>query len=392
MSGQPTPDLPGPSTLHKYLVGKPAYGSHGLQWSEDLAFLLGRCAPPIASSSCVPKWTSAGAQVLRVPYAPSQGAQVLYLEVEPRNLDFSSGNIGATLKVTVDLTTGALNGGSWIGTTQLDGTSQRFIAGRVQSQPVLCGWVDLTGVSKGIAASPFIKISIDNDGSDAKGIRRIHIAEIPLASLDPVASVSEEVGIDPGAYGSGTPIVAGDSGSARGFYRVLTQLEAARYKHRRHLSILSAEVAGGASTTTNPLYVTSTAYAPISEAGIPGGAVTGEHCDLYCRARRLYTTSTANKYKLVVRYHNTAPGAGGAPNLRVAVTPSGGGTTTTTITLPDTSSGSTTGVWADYLHSTDIDLPTSGTDQICKVRLTGKVHMAGDTLTIASLALIENES
>lgn len=392
MSGQPVPDLPGPSTLHKYLVGKPTYGSHGLQWSEDLAFLLGRCAPPIASSSCVPKWSSGGSQVLRVPYAPSQGAQVLYIEVEPRNLDFSSGNVGAKLKVTVDLTVGALNGGEWIGTTQLDGTSQRFIAGRVQSQPVLCGWVDLTAVAKGIAASPFIKISIDNDSSDARGIRRVHVAEIPLASLDPVASVSEEVGIDPGSYASGAPIVAGDSGSARGFYRVLTQLEAARYKVRRHLSILSAEVTGGATTTSNPLYITSSTLVPITEAGIPGGATTGQQVDLYCRARRLYTTSTANKYKLVIRYHNTAPGAGGNPSLQIGVTPAGGSTTNTTVTLPDTSSGSTSGVWTDYLHSTNFDFPTSGTDQIVTVRLSGKVHMAGDTLTLASLGFIENES
>jgi hypothetical protein len=66
--------------------------------------------------------------------------------------------------------------------------------------------------------------------------------------------------------------------------------------------------------------------------------------------------------------------------------------TNTTVTLPDTSSGSTTGVWTDYLHSTDFDFPTSGTDQIVTVRLSGKVHMAGDTLTLAALAFIENES
>jgi hypothetical protein len=323
-----------------------------------------------------------------VPYAPSYGAQVLYIEVEPFNKNWSTSNLGGSLKITVDLTTGALNGGAWIGSTQLDGTAQRVIAGRVQQQPVLCGWVDLTGVSKGIAASPFIKISVDNNSSDARGICRVHCVEVPLASYDPSSSTSE-VSVDPGSFASGTPIIAGDSGSSAGFYRIASQLDNARYKTRRHMSIFTAEVDGGTSSTNNPLWVTSTSRVAINEAA---STVTGQPVDLWCRARRLYTTSTANKYKLVVRYKNTAATSATGPDLRLAITPSGGSTTNTDVALPDTSSGSGSGVWTDYLHSSNIDVPTSGTDQLVKVRLTAKVQAAAETFHIAALALIENES
>ena len=375
MSG-PVPDIPATSELARLRPGEPLFGTSLLSLDEKLVWLLARCVESVASCSMVP-YSLGSTLETRIAYAPSPGAQALYIEIQPNTINSLGSSLGKTITFTVDLTVGALNGGAWIGPTPLDGDNIRLPIANLTQQPSYTGLVDLTGVSKGIASEPTIKIT-----STELAPFRILIAEIPLPTYAPAADPDEEIGVDPASFAGGAPVVDGGSPYSQGFYRLIDQMSKARNQVRRHLQFFHFQQTG---SNSHFRCTDKTNFKDLIDANSTAtGSNTPTTFEFYCRARRLYTTATANKYKLVVRYN--VGGSGGNCTFRCVVTPAGGSPTNTDNTLTDTS-----GAWATFVSSGTVDLPTSGTDQIVAVRFQGKVANVGTTLDIAMVALIESE-
>jgi len=370
------PDIPAISELSRLKVGEPLFGTTGLSIDEKLVWLLARCVESVASCSMVP-YDSASTWETRIAYAPSPGAQVLYIEIQPNTLNSTGSSLGTTVTYTVDLTVGALNGGAWIGSTPLDGDNIRLPIANLTQQPSYIGLVDLTGVTKGVVSEPTLKIT-----STGLTPFRVLIAEIPLANYAPAASTTEEVGVDPGSFASGTAIVDGGSSYSQGFYRLVDQMGKARNQVRRHMQFFHFQQTGSNS------HFRCTDKANFKDIIDANSTATGSNTPttfmFYCRARRVYTTAMANKYKLIIRYN--VGGSGGNCTFRAIVTPSGGSSSNSDHTLTDTS-----GSWSTYVSSGTVDLPTSGTDQIVTIEFQGKVANVGTTLDMALVALVEYE-
>lgn len=366
------PDIIGASELSRFFTGKTVFGTDGLSVSEKIAWLTGRCVECVASCSAIPYEVGTTLET-RIAYAPSPGAQVLLIEIQPNLLYGGGSTTGVSPTYTVDLTTGALNGGAWIGETKLDGDTLRIPTLNLTQVTSFVGLVDLTSVTKGIVSEPTIKIT----STDIAPFR-VFVTEIPLANYDPGSSATEEIGVDPGSFASGTSIVGGSSSYGQGFYRIVKGLEQARKDVRRHMQFFHFQ-----QDTAAEQHFRVTNKAAFTDLIEANSAVTGTIFKFYCRARRLYGTSTANKYKVIARFKATNSTS---PQLRVAVTPSGGATTNNDFTLTGT------GSWATFVAGSNIDIPNSGTDQIVEVEFKGKVVNTGDYLTFSMVALVENES
>lgn len=351
------------------------------RWSEDLSFTLGHNLHVCGGASILPR--PAGrtalqglAYTVRIPYARSPGAQVVRVSVELAPSDDPD-----TQTVTIALPAGA----TWLDAGGLDGSVlwPNPPLGRTVGEE-LAGWVDVSGVTVGdlTLAFGFAGAPTANKG---QGIRRCHVVEVPLAALD--NAVGEPV-LDGASVRPGRLIVDGGAGSTAGTQRLWHLLDAGRASDRRHWCLAGVESADATGAATTPHWYRETgAYGALTWL-YAGGAHDPAH---YLRVRDLYATTTATTWQLVVRYRTsnaTACGLklyaeGGSISGLYAWTPAAAAVAQT-LALPGTA-----GAWAWATMS--VTLPGDGTDGLVRLTWEAKGPGAGQLLSIATLALIENE-
>lgn len=349
-------ERPVPWQLRNMAVNEPVSGLHGRWIADQLAFLLAHNVAPVCQITPKRAANSSTATIVSFPYRPStDGPRSLLVGVEV----FGPGRS----KVSI-------SGGSFIetGAPALDGTGVIQGSGVFASiNPVQCfksvsAFSDtLTTIQ--VTSTPFASTY----GSQNSGIRKVFALEIPRAMIDPVdeptadPSVNYSWPIPPGQ------LVDGSASGSRGFKRVFSQCALARYAVRAHRTLATLE------DTTNAWQTTSTSYTPLIAAG----------CEWYCRARRLYTTSSPNPQTLYVRYRSDQQWS-----LRVKTTVNGVTTNNDFTTIPANAGSFTT-----YTSSLNLSTAhnTAGEEQQVKVELEYKLNSAG-TLYVSCVSLIENET
>lgn len=364
---QPVPRWVQPAALLQHRVADPVSGSHGQQWCDAAAFLLGECVEPVIAAAPILACADATVHYYFV-YSPSPGAQVLWFDV---SLYPSNVATGADATVTVDLA-GALNGAAWIDAGGLDGSAPLMSYGLdgLTSYGNHRGFLDISACAKG--TPDVVHITLVDTAGFSNGIARLTVQEAPLAALDPAASATLEAGIDPDwpSHANRGELVDGTGASGpRGAYRVFKTLDDARSKVRGHLQLLRPAV-----VAADTWQVAGTTFAnPLG-----AGAV------FHTMARRLYDAATPNAHRAWVTYQTS--GAADA-ELRVSTdTVPVTSTTTATLTLPGTS-----GAWST-IDAGAVDIPTGGTDQEALVEFAARSTDAAQTVYFAHVALVEDES
>jgi hypothetical protein len=275
------PQTPAAAELRRLAVGQPVSSAHGQRWASDLAHLLAHAVEPVFARSF--PLITAGSNTVRVPYARSPGVQLLYVAVELHPA--AAGDAGT---IALTLTGATLLAGS---SSELDGAvSIRCETTRARFGVIHDGYLDVSGVTAGTIQDLAVAWTA-SVGSN--GIYRLHVAEVPLLDVDPAGAPSTEVGVN-GAWPAPQNRLCDSAGGVttvgHGFARVIAQLDKARAGMKRHWSIATIEHVSHALTRTG--------------AGM--GALTwqgGSYSPVFrLRARRLYTTATANAYTLRVRY------------------------------------------------------------------------------------------
>jgi hypothetical protein len=347
--------------------------------AEEISFITGHNVHKIGEGWVLPRETARSqleglAHTIRVPYARSSGARVLRVTVELHTSD----EIADSQTVTTTLPTG----GSWLDAGGLDGSITLYNPPRGRTAPrEYVGFADVTGVTVGdlttdvvIACTPSAK---------GAGVRRVSIVEVPLAGLGINAS---EPGWDAAATRAGRLVVDGGASSPRGMQRLFHLLDQGRSNWRKHFALIDIETADTTGFGTTPHWSRAASTSGVIDWGLGSGAADPTW---YLHARRLYSGATTT-YDFRVRYRTS-----NGTNCQVSVYLEGGSIASSnwsigaaaaspqTLTLPGTS-----GAWA--WANTTVMMPND-TDGLCKVWFRAKGPGTGQLLSLATLALTENE-
>lgn len=375
----PVAQVPSAFVLAGVRTGEPVATAGLSRWADEVAHVTGHLMHK-AGEAHVPN-RPAGHTLLEgldysvhVPYSRSPGAQVIRVEVEIH----PSNEIGDSQTITATLPTSAV----WIDHGGLDGSRTFYNAppGRVVPRPIV-GWADVSACTVGALDEAVTLACVTS--SKGAGIMRATVHEAPLATL---AIDAGEPGWDAAATRAGRPVVDGGAASPRGVQRLHHCLDEGRAGYRQHLCLSGVESAdtGGHSTTPHWHRVAAT-------LGAIDWFSTGsaDPC-WYLVVRDLYT-GTAGTWSVRVRYRTSDATA---CELRVycrggAITGSAfvgaGAEVSATITLAGTS-----GAWA-WTSPASITMPADGTDGLVRVRFEAKGPGSPELLSIACIALVEDE-
>lgn len=243
----PVPQSPTTFAFAGVRVAQPVVSGGLARLSDELAFLLGHNVH--VAGEAVVHDRPAGrspmkglAHTVWVPYARSPGAQTIRVtcELHPGSED------DGTQTLTGILPTGA----SWLpgGAGGLDGSvTFRNPAPGLSSPQELVGYADVSALDPtdltfaiGMASSP---------NSKGYGIRRLHVAEVPVASLPITAGGA---GWDAAATRPGRLVIDGGASSPRGMQRLYHLLDLARSQVRQHLVIADMQSADTNTSSTTP--------------------------------------------------------------------------------------------------------------------------------------------
>lgn len=344
---------PLPWALEFQRVDRPVSSYHGGWYADQLAFLLAHNLPMIASISTGYYEHASNDSVIKFPYYPSPGARALV--------------VGCVLyRGQAEVT---FAGGTFIdiGTQPLDGSTSLQGAPPLADTPVLYAVMEAQSFS-GLSTITLTRHPVASSyGSIASGIQNVFAFEVPRAAIDPVSSPTTDVSFNRAWPIPPGKLIDGSASSSRGFTRMLDQINSARSEVRAHRTLATLE------DTTNAWQTTSTSYTPLIASG----------CEWYCRARRLYTTSSPNPQTLYVRYRSDQQWS-----LRVKTTVNGVTTNNDFTTIPANAGSFTT-----YTSSLNLSTAhnTAGEEQQVKVELEYKLNSAG-TLYVSCVSLIENET
>jgi hypothetical protein len=373
------PDRPTVCSLDRLVTGAPASGRNHTRWNDDLTHLLTYNAQPILSHDSLAVVTTTPHSYY-VGFRKNKGVNVLRVQVEVHQaLSTTTTPPGLTCEVTVPgssinfvETTGSL----WFdGTTVLETETPS-----VRDPKIFVNHVDISGLTDGSYYD--LKFTVTDSGTTySRGLYSIHVTEVPLANVDPVGAPTTEIGTNQAWLVSTdrNVIVDGTASSlSHGTLRLLNQLEMARYQKRRHLQTVRAEA------TTLAWNVTATGA--IGSSPFPSGYTVSQPI-FSARSRALYGTSTANTYRMRVRYINSAANK---LTIRVAVTAVGGGTTNYDYQLAN--AGSFTAAITDVGgNPMAITLPGTGTDQECTIALYATNDTAATTSQVSQVLFVEEE-
>lgn len=386
----PVPQADTAFDLSAVRTGQPVASAGLSRWSEELAYLLGYNLHVVGGAQ-IPARTAGRTSLTgltyraRVPYARSPGAQVARVCVELAPSDETE-----TQQITVTLPTGA----AWVDAQGLDGTVDfpNPPKGRTVGQE-LVGWVDVSGVDETDLTLSFV-FKTAPAATKGAGLRRVQVAEVPLASLNPVAS---EPVLDGASVRPGRLVVDGSASTADGMRRVIYLLDRARAEMRQHFCLAGVE-----STDTNGAATTPHWHREASSYGAIDWCWAGGSGDLaiYLHPRKLYDSTASTTWKLVVRYRTSN---GAACSLRLYAEAGTLSTTThawtaaSAATPQDVALPGTSGTWAwvsaDVTLPGDFDEDSAGVaGHLVRVWFEAKGPGSGQLLSLATIGGIENGS
>ncbi len=351
-------DHPTTGDLAAYKVGRAVSHTHMLRYMQDVNHLLGYSPQTICAQRFI--YDASTSRTTWVSYTRNPGVSVLMVEMEP----MKAAAVGGNGTVTVTSSAGVI---AWISGTAanpFNGTASAFQAGSGEvtlARQRYRAFLDVTGLTVGTTYD--LKFAYA-DVSNSRGIAKLTIIEVPIASTDPVRNPTTDIGMDGDGYYQGRGITSNTTTSGRGFARLWNQTDKARYQNRRQWQILTSELDADAFQTN------SASYASMNDT------LFGTRSPTYrFRARRLYKTTDNNVYTLAFRYRVSA-GTGG---LRMLVD----GVSTSIGSLASTS----------YTEATAaLNIPCSGaTDQEVTLQVEGKCS-GGGTIYCTRARLLENES
>ena len=366
---RPIEPLPPPGALASWCVGQQVSGGLFEGIAEALAFLCGRNLPQILSATDLAPLDT---QDVYVIYQRTPACRALAIAIELQG-DAAGGR--STVNITLDTGSGSIAWYPTLGTSesngQLDGSSELPATNTVQRDyPIFEGVLDVSNLTVG--AVSVLRFSSGNvSSSGGKGIFSLSIWEVPLAACDPVASPSDEIGVDPGWLVGGNGIVAGSETSPRGIGRIFREADRARGEVPRHWQICTPE---GAAWTQSASGTGAFSW---------GSRFTSLDHVWRIRARKLYPDA-GNRVRFLARY--AWNGTTAAVIRVIADTTNLGGATTTTAEIELAATG---GSAVYEIASVELELPVDGDDQ--EVEISFEADAGDDDVSITTLALIERE-
>ena len=375
------PATPTPSELRTHLVAAPVSAATvGRVWASQLAFLLGRCLPHVASmrlhaiDPAVTKDTK-----IPLQWRPSPGCRLALVTVDlnesaivkvvGRSL---SGDRFALVSLTVPAGAGVIAVPELGGLAPLDGSTALLqqdpfrVARNTHSALVHLG--DAGDVADAIHD---ITVTISQSGSYShSGAAHVSLIELPVATLRPETG---EVGLLLPSIDARNDLHDGDSSNGSGITETLTAEQDAATRVREHFQIATYEDTAYAWTRS------SSTTGAINWVGSVGTSVDPK---FRLRVPAVYGTSasTPATFTLRVRYRSTKDGT-----LRVVRTTVGGGATSNNdLALPGSG-----GAWTTA--SGTLTLRADGTDQEIDLQFNASTADAS-TLYISSIAIIQTET
>jgi hypothetical protein len=348
------PTTPTLSQLRRLAVGQPMSGAIGRRWAHEIAYQLGYNVAKVASVT--PKRNLPNvARTINLCYVRAPGCLGL--------------RIGAEVYGTTDGETCEVDAGAsdWIYADGLDGSRALIAPVEARTGQMYWGVKDADIYDVGDISTVSITHTPTTSGAHT-GLARVVVHEVPLALTDPQASPAQWPSFNAAwPLPPGGRLVDGTADTAYGFQRVVGQLAVARALPRHQWQIAQWERVGDAWSTTSDV-ASSTWWA----------------------GRRRWTTGSACGAGTATRSptrgtSTCATRARRRGRCASSTTPKGGSGTN-----HDYVFAANAGSFTLRHHSTAIDLPTSGTDQECKLNVQCKLNTAG-TLHVSTLALPEYE-
>lgn len=376
----PVSQAPSGFALSGVYTGQPV-GSAGLaRYADEIAHVNGHLLHKAGQALILPRPAGRSSLVgldhtVHVPWSRSAGVQVVRLVVEVAD----SVEIDDEETITATLPTGA----GWIDPGVLDGSTAIRNASTGRTVPrEYTALVHVGSCTVGALTDVFSFACVPT--TKGAGIRRATVVEVPLAAL---AVDATEPGWDAAATRANRLVIDGGSSSPRGMQRLWYCLDQGRANYRQHLLISGVETADTAAYGTTPHWSCETNALGAIDWLMSAGATDPYW---YLATRTLYTSATAGQYSWRVRYRTS-----NATNCQIRMHSEGGAITAgawvaaAASTAQDMTLTGTSGAWAWLSQAAT--LPSDGTAGLVRVSFEGKGPGAGQLLSIACIALIENE-
>lgn len=367
----PVPPLPSASRLGAQLVAAPVSAAAcGRVWASQLAYLLARALPPIASFRIVAITRATVTSSVPIQWWPSPGCRLALVVIEPGANDVINGDgrpLDDSMYMAISVTppTGATVVAGSVGSADvLTGREVQQLRSRA-SRGLYAALISLGDPGDVTDAPHTMSVDFGPVGSDTNtGLATITLVELPTSTLRPELG---EVGLLTPTLDPRNDLHDGaTSGIGTGITEAIAAEQDAATRVRVHWQIGTYENTAlcwsRSSATVGPLdFVNVGSNDPAFRVRVP----------------RIHEGITA-KFLLRVRYNSTALGT-----FRVVRSVVGAGTSNFDLALPDSG-----GSWVE--ESDAITLRFDGTDQ----QIDLKFHAAtddGSALYIDSIALIQAE-
>ncbi len=377
----PVPAVPTPSELRSQLVAAPVSATAcGRVWASQLAFLLGRALPHVASlrlHAISPRTTD----TIDVPlqWRPSPGCR-LALVVVDLNASDTIEVIGRSIAVgreslvslTVPTGAGVIARALFGAGSTLDGSTalQQQDLSRV-ARAQYAALVHLGDAGDVADAIHDLTVTIAPSGAhDHSGLAHVSLIELPVGTLQPETS---EVGLLTPAIDPRNDLHDGDSSIGTGWPEILEAEQDASTRQREHFQIATYE------DTTRCWTRASAVMGAINFAGSAG--TSDPWFRVRVRATHGTAASTPASFILRVRHSSLDDW-----DLKITKRVVGSGATIT-YTENIASSG---GAWAAYESAGAITLRADGTDQ--EIDLKFEASILSGTLYLSAIALIQTET
>lgn len=377
----PVPAVPTPSELRSQLVAAPVSATAcGRVWASQLAFLLGRALPHVASlrlHAISPRTTD----TIDVPlqWRPSPGCRLALVVVDLNDSD-TINVIGRSIAVgreslvslTVPTGAGVIARALFGAGSTLDGSTalQQQDLWRV-ARAQYAALVHLGDAGDVADAIHDLTVTIAPSGThDHSGLANVSLIELPVGTLQPETS---EVGLLTPAIDPRNDLHDGDSSIGTGWPEILTAEQDASTRQREHFQISTYE------DTTRCWTRASAVMGAIDFVGSAG--TNNPWFRVRVRATRGTSAGTPASFILRVRHSSLDDW-----DLKITKRVVGSGATSTHTENIAASGGS----WSAYESAGAITLRADGTDQ--EIDLKFEASILSGTLYLSAIALIQTET
>lgn len=368
----PVNSRPTPSTLAGRQVGQPVSAAHGRRWAQEINHLRAYAVPPVIAQAWDYAAGASGTYDVWLLYRRTPGVMVLRVALRLDTNQIGGATVyGGTLAISYGTDPTSLTSATMIGPSSVFNGVANVSAPspRISTRETHVAYVDVSSWSTSAVIAVRVRLVA---ASATNGQYDVNVSEVPLPTVDPVGDPTNEAGVNESEFDYRNRIYQGLAGT-RGMLRVFSELDAARSQVRRHIGIARrSDLAYSVNSLTN--------------TDLASGGVW------HTRARRLYDSSTANRYTFAVLY-SYDPTYATLTNSYVRVTAAAisGSSVTSTLQLTDTGGALALGTVA-------ATVPCDGTDQIAALTFdartsnTNGVSTTSDAVTVYALALIEDET